>query len=79
MSKTDYLALPSAEALRTAAEWLDVNEGEGYESIDCHAVAFWLRKRASEIEMAEAIETVMRIVPGATRMQARRAIGRAMK
>lgn len=39
---------PSDDALRTAAEWLDVNEGDEGEGDDCRAVADWLRRQIEE-------------------------------
>ncbi len=38
------------EALHTAAEWLDYNEGGGNETIHCKEVAAWLREQAYKAE-----------------------------
>ncbi len=54
---------PKIQALETAIEWLEVNEGEDGEADDCQSVADWLRhvsaaalkdaaKRAAEKELA---------------------------
>lgn len=42
---------PSSDALLTAAEWLDVNEGELGEGDECHAVAAWLRAEAQASDL----------------------------
>lgn len=38
---------PSVEQLECAAEWLDVNEGDGGEREFCAIVAKWLRRQAT--------------------------------
>jgi hypothetical protein len=42
---------PPPDAMRTAADWLDYNEGELGESDDCRKVAERLRAEADAIEL----------------------------
>lgn len=41
---------PALDAMTTAAEWLDINEGDEGEADECKAIAKWLR---AQIEAAE--------------------------
>ncbi len=45
---------PTAEAMLTAAEWLEINDGE--ERADCLAVCAWLRERAEKIDSENALK-----------------------
>jgi ornithine carbamoyltransferase len=47
---------PSNEDLLTAAEWLDVNEGDSGEKEACHATAEWLRDLVEKLDR-QAAET----------------------
>lgn len=42
---------PTPEDFDTAAEWLDVNEGEQGEAESCQLVAKWLHEQASSAEV----------------------------
>lgn len=39
---------PTYDELLLAAEWLDINEGDGGEMYTCRAVAKWLREVADD-------------------------------
>lgn len=69
---------PNPDAMLTAAEWLDVNEGESGEKEDCHAVATWLRKRAAQIDEADQVRQLVSAT-GTTAARARRAYREACK
>lgn len=45
---------PSINAMDTAAQWLDVNDGERGEGDECHAVAKWLREQIAAAELRAA-------------------------
>jgi hypothetical protein len=45
---------PSNEALLTAAEWLDCNEGDQGEKEECHATAAWLRELVAKLDKKNA-------------------------
>lgn len=47
---------PTPDAMLTAADWLEVNEGEEGEMDECHAVAKWLREQVD----AKALRQVCR-------------------
>ena len=54
---------PSNDDLLTAAEWLDVNEGDvnesgGHEKIACHATAEWLRSLVDKNDEVNRIKTI---------------------
>lgn len=46
-----HVKRPSSEDMETAAEWLDINEGELGEMESCRAVASWLRTQAIQQEL----------------------------
>lgn len=64
---------PTIEDLQTAAEWLDINEGEDGEAVSCHAVADWLRREAARRQTAQVVTTVARET-GRSRAIVRKAI-----
>lgn len=44
---------PSSDALRQAAMWLDLNEGDGTEVDSCSLVAAWLRDQADSADLRD--------------------------
>lgn len=46
---------PTFEQFGVAAEWLDMNEGDGGEAEACKAVAEWLMEQASKFERDSAV------------------------
>jgi len=44
---------PSLDAMDTAAEWLESNEGEEGEADECAAVAKWLREQIAAAQLRE--------------------------
>lgn len=51
---------PSPEDFLTAAEWLDVNEGDDGEKESCHRVAEWLRDAVAKSDKRKADDSVIR-------------------
>ena len=49
---------PSNEDLLTAAEWLDVNEGEEGEKEACHATANWIRNLVDQNDKDRIIKQI---------------------
>jgi hypothetical protein len=49
---------PSNDDLLTAAEWLDVNEGDDGEKESCHATAVWLRSLVDKSDETNAIKKI---------------------
>jgi len=52
------MSQPLSEDLRTAAEWLDVNEGTDGESDSRKRVADWLRRKAGNLEYEATVRRV---------------------
>jgi hypothetical protein len=48
------------DQILTAAEWLDVNEGEDGEATACHAVAAWLTALAVKRKTDSAVRSIAR-------------------
>jgi hypothetical protein len=57
------VARPSVDAMETAAEWLDMNEGEQGEAAECHAVAAWLRAQVAAAQLREVAKAAGVSVP----------------
>lgn len=66
-----------SEDMRTAAEWLDCNEGGEGESEACKRVADWLRKRAEQLDRDWLIRKVVKET-GATRTRVIKGIDAAV-
>jgi len=45
---------PTPDQMRTAASWLECNEGEDDEQASCYAVAAWLIAKADDTEFVAA-------------------------
>jgi hypothetical protein len=64
---------PTSAQMLTAAEWLDVNDGENGESTDCKAIAEWLRHSANLQDKTAIIKEVAK-ERGITQAQVRAAL-----
>ena len=58
---------PSIDAMETAAEWLDINEGDEGEADECAAVAKWLRAQIAAAQLREVAKAAGVSVPVARR------------
>ncbi len=54
------MSTPPSEQLHFAAEWLDINNGDGAEGPSCHAVADFLRELADKQDQRAVIQQVAR-------------------
>lgn len=51
---------PNDDDMLVAAEWLDVNDGEGGEATGCKAVAEWLRLKVQVREINRLVDQTAR-------------------